>query len=400
MKTIIRIALCAVAFCTSHAHAVVCPGGQDIDVTLPTSARWEMCWSTDAAEGVVLTDGHFTDADGLRRKVFKSLSVAQINVVFDDATAPLNLVTGPGLGGANFRTMSATDCPAGTRLGGVLCQRTEQRGYAYKSYGFQRQGYNLVLTSSSTPAVSTYIVRWAFGDDGSVAPSIGLSGALPRTTTASSVNGWPVDAGGTTGVGFTNNYFWRMDFDLGTDAPDDAVEEFSIVPSADRRRKTNTRSALASESARAINEDLKRSWRILDTQITNADGRPISYHLEPLHTAHRYRGSSSLLATDAQFTRYNACERFASENTAPNCGSSITDYVNGQSIAGQDVVMWYSVSYHHLPRAEDSPTVGVQWNGFIVVPRDWTASNPLAFFNFKLNLKPDLKAGLLLELAS
>lgn len=396
MKTLIRIAICAAVFCASNAQAVVCPGGQDIDVTLPTDARWEMCWETTAAEGVVLSDGHFTDAEGLRRKVFKSLSVAQINVTFDDASTPLNLVTGPGLGGANFLTMTADDCPQGTRLGGVICQRSEQRGYAYKSYGLQRQGYNLVITSSSTPAVSTYIVRWAFGDDGSVAPSIGLSGASPRVTNGSAANGWPVDASGTTGVGFTNNYFWRMDFDLGTDAADDAVEEFSIVPSADRRRKTTTLTALGTESARAVNENLKRSWRILDTQITNADGRAISYHLEPLHTAHRYRGSSSLLATDAQFTRYKACERFASENTAANCGSSITDYVSGESIAGQDVVMWYSVSYHHLPRAEDSPAAPVQWNGFIVVPRDWTALNPLALLDIEFDPKlwgqPELKS--------
>jgi len=170
-----------------------------------------------------------------------------------------------------------------------------------------------------------------------------------------------------------------MDFDLGNDAADDAVEELEIVPSADRRRKTKTLSALASESARAVNADHKRSWRILDTQITNADGRAISYHLEPLHTAQRYRGNSSVLASDAQFTRYKACERFATENTAANCGSSVADYVSGESIAAADVVLWYSLSYHHLPRAEDQPSVPVHWDGFVVVPRDWTALNPLAY---------------------
>ena len=391
MRALTRsFAVSLAAFCalsSFDAHGVVCPGGQDVDVTLPTNARWEMCWATDPAEGVVLSDGYFTDADGSRRKVFKSLSVAQINVVFDDASAPLNLVTGAGLGGANFRTMTAADCPSGTRFGGVLCQRTESRGYAYKYYAQQKQGYNLVLTSASTPGVSTYVVRWAFGDDGSVAPSIGLSGELPRVASGSSANGWPIDAQGNTGVGFTNNYFWRMDFDLGTDAANDAVEELEIVPSADRRRKTKTLTALGTESARSVDVNLKRSWRILDTQITNADGRAISYHLEPLHTAHRYRGSSSLLSTDAQFTRFKACERFASENNAANCGSSLADYVSGESLAGADVVLWYSVSYHHLPRAEDSPATPVHWDGFIVVPRDWTADNPLAVIDLPFSLR-------------
>lgn len=376
---ILRSLLAAgVVACAANAQAVVCPNSQDVDVTLPTNARWEMCWALAPEEGVVLSDGYFTDADGGRRKVFKRLSVAQINVVFDDATAPLNLVTGAGLGGSNLHSLSTQECPGGTLLTGALCQRTESRGYAYKSYAQQKQGYNLVLSSSSTPGASTYIVRWAFGDDGSVAPSIGLSGELPRVSSGAGSNGWPIDAAGSIGVGFTNNYFWRMDFDLGTDAANDAVEELEIVPSSDRRRKTKILTSLASESARPINVDRKRSWRILDTQLTNADGRAISYHLEPLHTAHRYRGSSAALASDAQFTRYNACERFATNNVAANCGSSITDYVNGQSIAAADVVLWYSLSYHHLPRAEDSPAIGVHWDGFIVVPRDWTALNPLA----------------------
>lgn len=380
LRRLAKPAIALALLCSATgAQAVVCPNDQDVDVTLPTNARWEMCWATTPEEGVVLSDGYFTDADGGRRKVFKSLSVAQINVVFDDATPPLNLVTGAGLGGTNFRTMTAAECPSGTRLGGVLCQRTESRGYAYKSYSQQKQGYNVVLSSASTPGVSTYIVRWAFGDDGSVAPSIGLSGDLPRLSAGNAANGWPIDASGTVGVGFTNNYFWRMDFDLGTDAANDAVEELEITPSADRRRKTKSLTVLASESARPVNADLKRSWRILDTQITNADGRAISYHLEPLHTAQRYRGSSSVLASDAQFTRYKACERFATENTAPNCGTSVVDYVSGESLSSADVVLWYSLSYHHLPRAEDKPSVPVHWDGFVVVPRDWTALNPLAY---------------------
>lgn len=370
--------LCGGSLFATHASAVVCPQSQDIDVTMASNARWEMCWETRAEEGVVLSDGYFTDADGGRRKVFKSLSVSQINVVFDDASTALNLVTGAGLGGANFRAMTAQDCPGGTRLGGVLCQRIEPRGYAYKSYSQQKQGSSVVLSSASTPGASTYLVRWSFGDDGSVAPSIGLSGDLPRVVSGANAFGWPIDGTGSVGVGFTNNYFWRMDFDLGTDAADDAVEELEIIPSADRRRKTKTLTTLSTETARAVNEDLKRSWRILDTQITNADGRAISYHLEPMHTAHRNRAGSGVLETDVQFTRFNACERFSTANSAANCGSDLNQYVDGESTNGADVVMWYSLSYHHLPRGEDTNGVPVHWDGFVVVPRDWTSLNPLA----------------------
>jgi len=126
---------------------------------------------------------------------------------------------------------------------------------------------------------------------------------------------------------------------------------------------------------------LKRSWRILDTQLTNADGRAISYHLEPLHTAHRNRSRGGVLATDVQFTRFQSCERFSTGNSAPDCGNGVDQYVDGESTNGADVVMWYSLSYHHLPRMQDASGVGVRWNGFVVVPRDWSATNPLVAVN-------------------
>lgn len=382
MQSITALLLvCGSGLFAVNANAVVCPSGQNIDVTLDSNIRWEMCWETQAEEGVVLSSGYFTDSFGWRRKVFKNLSVSQLSVEFDDGSSSLDLVTSEGLGGGNLRILTAEDCLEGMRHGGVLCQRTESRGYAYKSYAQQRQGSNLVLSSVSTPGVSTYLVRWVFGDDGSVAPSIGLSGALPRVAAGAEAYGWPVDASGTIGVGFTNNYFWRMDFDLGDDAADDAVEEFEITPSADRLRKTRTLTLLGSEIARAVDEDVKRSWRILDTQITNSDGRAISYHLEPLHTAHRDSSRGGALATDVQFTRYRACERFSTNNVAANCGASVEQYVSGENTNGADVVMWYSLSYHYLPRAEDTSGVAVRWNGFVVVPRDWSATNPLAAAN-------------------
>ena len=152
----------------------------------------------------------------------------------------------------------------------------------------------------------------------------------------------------------------------------------AVVPSSDRRRKTQSRISITSESQRRVDADSKRSWRILDTQISNADGRSISYHLEPLHSAHRNRGNLPALASDIHITKLNACERFSIANpTTGGCGANVADYVDGESLEGADIVLWYGLSYHHLPRSEDEPRLPVHWDGFVVVPRDWTATNPL-----------------------
>ena len=291
------------------------------------------------------------------------------------------MVTGAGLGGSNQRQQSAIDCPGGTLYGGgALCAQVQGRGYAYKSRSVQVQGFRLGLRASTTIGPHTYLLRWQFADDGSIAPAIGLAGELPVLTadTAAADNGWPLDAAGTLAIGFTHHYFWRLDFDLGTGPAGDAVEELAVVPSSDRRRKTQSRISITSESQRRVDADSKRSWRILDTQISNADGRSISYHLEPLHSAHRNRGNLPALASDIHITKLNACERFSIANpTTGGCGANVADYVDGESLEGADIVLWYGLSYHHLPRSEDEPRLPVHWDGFVVVPRDWTATNPL-----------------------
>jgi len=61
-----------------------------------------------------------------------------------------------------------------------------------------------------------------------------------------------------------------------------------------------------------------------------------------------------------------------------SCGADVTDFVNGESIDGGDVVVWYGISYHYLPRSEDDPYMPVHWDSFNLIPRDWTNVNPLA----------------------
>ena len=71
------------------------------------------------------------------------------------------------------------------------------------------------------------------------------------------------------------------------------------------------------------------------------------------------------------------CERFASHNPEVQCAADVSKYVNGESLVGQDIVLWYGITFHHLPRDEDEGMVDAHWDGFQLTPRDWTATNPL-----------------------
>jgi len=46
-----------------------CPAGNTITKTFSSGAAWDMCWEVRDAEGVVLSDVHYTPADKTRRRV-------------------------------------------------------------------------------------------------------------------------------------------------------------------------------------------------------------------------------------------------------------------------------------------------------------------------------------------
>ena len=375
-------------FPVGEAAAQSCSGDARIDVTLPLGSRWDLCWESREKEGVVLSDVYFSTPAGVRRRVLTELGLAQVHLRFDDGSPVFDALTDTAAGGGfgangNIVPLSAGDC-GGSLLsqGGtaILCSDVRRRGYAYKSYSVVKQGHALVLESRSQVGLSTFVVRWKLYDDGSIEPAIGLTGELPALGNDARY-GWELDQSGRVGVGFHASVHWRLDFDIGSNAADDLVEQIEVTPSSDRARKTLSVSTVSSEASRSVNPDVKRSWRVRDTQIVNADSRPISYHLEALHTANAYptSGAAPWQIADLHVTRFRACERFVNANPATNgCATDVTGFTNGESIAPGNVVLWYRINYHHVPRSEDEPVLPVRWNGFLIVPRDWTSVNPLA----------------------
>jgi primary-amine oxidase len=369
-----------------EAEAIVCPGGSTlIDETLPTGGRWEMCWAELPQEGVVLRDVHFTPPGYSTRRILKEASVAQIHVVYDDDRARRHIVTEDGLGGSSLVDLASAQCPDGVLLSdgsqNVLCQREAGRGYSYKDYSEQLQGHWLELFHISRTGDLTWIVRWRFYDDGSIEPGIASTGTLHELGTNSNF-GFEVGGAGEIGVGWIASYYWRLDFDIGTDGSDDLVERFEVAPSGDGSTKSFSISTLATELGESLDPANKRSWRVRDQGTTNADGHPVSYHLEPLQAGHRYvpKSDETFANHDFYVTRYDACERFASQNpTGGGCGADLAAYLGGQGIEGEDIVLWYRLTNHHFPRDEDSPYLSTRWQSFLLAPRDWTDVSPLGF---------------------
>jgi primary-amine oxidase len=346
-----------------------------------------MCWEHQNEAGILLQDIYFTTPGGLERKVLKEVSLAQIHVAYDDGSLRVFHIADYGLGGSNLQNMASSQCQNGQLLtvgaSNALCRRVEDRGYVYKDYSEKVQGQLLNLYSQSNTDGYTWLVRWQFYDDGTIEPMVGATGSLNKF--GSNPNyGDAVGTSGAVAIASAINYFWRLDFDIAGNGANDLVEEFNISPTNSGSEKSLAVSSLTSETGRVVDRQLKRSWRVRDSSVNNSDGHPVSYHLEALHAGYNYSGRSdeAWAQSDIYVTQYDSCERFIANNPTTNgCADSITGFLDNQNTNGADIVIWYGLTYHHFPRDEDQPYMPTRWDGFQIVPRDWTATSSIAFTN-------------------
>ena len=359
-----------------------CAAGHAIDETLPSGGRWQMCWEMRAEEGLVLSNAWYNGPGESARKVLAEASLAQIHVSDDDGASPELIVTGDGLGDESLHELSAAECPGGTRLTDagrtVVCQTVDALSFLYKWVNVSKQSHALRLFHVSQVGDVVYEVQWRFLDLGGIEPAVRVSGKVPRTGSDARY-GWPLDTGGTIGLGRVHSYIWRLAFDLAENGANDVVEEIDFLPANSSTRLVTSRSTLATEAGRSVAPGLMRSWRILDDDVDNADGHPISYHLEPLDVRYRYDGGASEPWSEHDFwaTATKACERFAVGNPASSgCGADLAAFASGESIDRAHITLWHAISAYRVPRAEDQPFVNSHWDGFRVVPRDWTDESP------------------------
>ncbi len=367
----------------SAQAAEFCSDAYSIDVTLPNQARWDMCWEHRAREGIVLHKIHYTPRNGVRRMILNQAALAQIHVPYDDNGARYHDISDYGLGAGYMASLTAADCPGGELLWlnakAVLCKTKEARGSAYEYGSDHLQGDAFSLFSVSKIGAYNYIPVWRFMDDGAIEPGVGATGALQRYGSAAlEQQGWLVSEN-QVGIAHLHNFFWKLDFDLGASSRDDYVEELNFT-SAEGRTSLG-RSRFNKEAARTVNPATLRRWRVADGNLTNSKGLPMSYEIRLHQSEHQDSGPDSEPFTQNDFyvTKQKSCELFASHNPVLNgCSSNLAAFVNNESVAGEDIVVWPSTTFYHMPRAEDAPHMDAHWSYISITPRDWHDNNPLS----------------------
>ncbi len=363
--------------------AEFCADQYYIDVTLPNQARWDMCWEHRSREGIVLHKVHYTPRNGERRQVLNEATIAQIHVPYDDNGTRYHDVTDYGLGSRYISNLKPEECPGGSllRLGSkrLICQQLISRDNAYRYGDDQLQGDALSLFSVSKIGAYHYIPTWRFMDDGAIEPAMGATGALQRYGNSNKQeHGWLINSN-KVGIAHLHNFFWKLDFDLAGSADNDYVEEINFNQHNGRKTREITR--YHRETASDVNPQTLRRWRVVDGRVTNNKGQPISYEIRLHQSNHRDTGPDREPFTqhDLYVTRYKRCELFASHNpTLGQCAGNLAAFVNSEDLTGEDIIVWPSTTFYHMPRAEDAPRMDVHWSAINITPRDWHDRNPLS----------------------
>ncbi len=409
MRSIFAIGLLASSwlFSNSAVAGPACTGNYLLEKTFSTGAKWQLCWEHRQREGIVYHDLFYTPPGGTESKILNQANMAQIHVPYDDNGARYHDVSDYGLGSNYLNDLQSGDCPSGEFRGennkNMLCMQTRNRNHAHAhisdngNTNHHKIGQYFEIFSVSHVGAYNYIPTWRLYDDGTIEVIMGATGSLQRFRTGSQnqSNGWLLNNSDRYGVSHLHNYYWRLDFDLGSNANDDVVEEVEFVSQTGNLSRIKSITPFTTEVARSVAPDKYRSWRIRDGVNTNASGHTIAYQIEPLLTGHRDQGPSYEPWTHNDFyvTVNKNCEKYASHNPeVSGCTDNLSTFVNGQNLSGADIVVWYGLSFHHIPRNEDEPKMHAHWNSFKIIPRNVTVKNPLADISNNINTPPVLSS--------
>ena len=384
---------------TTAVAAPDCSGDALISETFANGARWEMCWESRIRENLVLNDIYYTPPNGNTTKILSSARLSQLHVAYDDSDVTYNDVTQYGLGGGYLVELDSTDCPFGDLLivqtRPAICKWRSKGNDNYRTPSRSVSAESLTLFSVSQVGAYAYIVTWKFYSDGAIEPEVGATGALQRSTDKTELPFGRVLSGtdDTLWLSHTHNYYWRLDFDLGERATDDAVTESSIQLTNSGQRQTQVE-RFSTEQSRMVNPDYPISWEIWDKLAADTPGvDDRGYRIEPIHYGHRLVRREIEPYTEFDFfvTVANDCERFASQNARfnPDCLNQVAQYANGESLVDADIVLWHRVSFHHIPRNEDQRHMHTHWDSFTMQPINMHESTP--GIDIASNNPPDLE---------
>jgi primary-amine oxidase len=410
-----------------HIHA---PEGTNIKID-----GWQVSWHKwrfhlrwDMRAGLILSLLRYDDGGRLRDVMYQG-NVSEIFVPYQDPTGGWYYRTymdegDYGLGTMHSPLIPGVDCPAnavyltpvmantaggGDSLNNRICLFERPTGDAtWRHFDFitedlqGRANVELIVRFVATVGNYDYLFDWVLDNKGQATYRIGASGmdavkgvaatSLDDESAAADTEFGPLVAPQLAGI--NHDHFFSIRLDLDIDGTPNRFVRDKLVP---RRQGDDTprtsiwktlRDVAETDSAAKfrLNYEKPSLWRVESSTNKNDLGYSTSYAFKPAGNARPLVDEDDPAIQRAQFvqyhmwvTPYERTELWAGghfpNQSAPGQGLPAWT-ANDRNVADTDIVLWYTLGFHHVPSAEDWPVYNLGWSQVTIRPYNYFDRNP------------------------
>lgn len=265
-----------------------------------------------------------------------------------------------------------------------------------------RRARELVLRTIGVFGNYDYVLDWIFNQDGSLRVRVGATGwdeamAVASRNAAEDPKGEASRYGRfitehMVAIDHDHFFSFRLDFDLDGTANSFVRERLQVkrLPEGQLRRSLwVAEPEVVRTEAQAkshMHMDEPEGWRIVNPNVKNPLGYPVGYEIMPGENAMALMLPEDYPQRRAGFTDYQLWvtpyrdgERYAAGDypVSSKGGEGLPEWTRAnRAIDNTDIVVWYTMGFHHVPHAEDWPIMPTVWHEFELKPVNFFARSP------------------------
>ncbi len=379
--------------------------------------KWRLRVGWSPREGLVLHNIGYED-EGVLRPILHRASIAEMVVPYADPDrfyqTPLDigefnigaltnsLTLGCDCLGAihYFDAVYANAEGEPVEIANAICLHEEDDGIIWKHTDFRtgdvqvRRGRRLVISTIVTVGNYDYGFFWYLHQDGAITMEVKATGIVSTQAVAENepTRFGKLVAPYLNSIHHQHIFCARLDFAL--DGGGNSVTEThseSLPPGPENPHGnawiTVSRTLRRElEARRDLDPASARNWTIVNPNRRNAVGEPVGYKLIPGENTKPFSLPDSSARRRAPFMDYHLwVTPYAPDERYPagefpyqhRGGDGLPRWVQAdRSVEDTDLVVWYTMNHHHVPRPEDWPVMPVARIGFMLKPWGFFDANP------------------------
>jgi primary-amine oxidase len=382
--------------------------------------KWRLRIGFNVREGLILHDIGYED-QGRLRSIMRRASLVEMVVPYGDPTPGSfrrnafdlgeygigslldSLTLGCDcLGHIHYFDVCAHDWHGNPRpIPNAICMHEEDVGLLWKFADWEKpeaalraRSRRLVISALATIGNYVYGLFWYFYQDGTIGIEVKATGIpLPSAHPKGECSPWSASLGDCI-EGSVHQHSFSFRFDMAVDGPLNAVREVNAErppmgpgnPYGNALRTSVTPLKSERQAQRNMNLESARFWQVINPDVINRYGQPVAYKLVPGLNATPFLDPLAPVAKRAEFmfkhfwaTQY-AADEFYPAGWFPNQhagGDGIGAWTKAdRNLEKENVVVWYTLNYHHVCRPEDWPVQPVVNASFHWMPAGFFERNP------------------------